>query len=266
MTAYFDESYAAKGYMVICGWIASVEEWERFEIDWKLFLASYKVPYFHMKEFAQSVGPYKKWKDAPYFRARFIHEAHGIIQQHVRHGFACSVDDENWQGTNHIYNLSENFPSPYAVAGRASIDWAEKVAEKSQQQVECIFDDGGPDKSGLLLAADVAPKAVSPIFKPSRDVPDRKLGTRRGMVQIQAADFLAYEISKYIKEMLNIVGTPRVVTRAVRVRESLRMFGANPPRTLFFDQKKLTAFCLHFGIGRRTLLADATNAKDQASR
>jgi hypothetical protein len=257
LTAYFDESYAAKGYMVVSGWIATIEEWERFEIDWKLFLASYKVPYFHMKEFAQSVGPYKKWKDTKYFRARFINEAHGIIQQHVCEGFVCCVSDEEWQWANRFYYLRETFPSTYAVAGRACIDWAERFAQKSQ--VECIFDDGGPDKTGLLRAADVPPKAVNPIFKPSHDVPHRKLGTRRGMVQIQAADFLAYEISKYIKDVLSIVGT----TKVVKARESLRMFGAKAPRTLFFDRRKLTAFCLHFNVGRRNVVEHDSNAKGQ---
>ena len=267
MTAYFDESYAAlptnKGYMVVCGWIASVEEWERFEVDWKLFLISYKVPYFHMKEFAHSVGPYKKWAGTTFIRARFIKGAHEIIRRHVRKGLVCCIHDEQWQWADRLYKLREDFPSTYAVAGRTCIDWAESIGRTSQQQVGCIFDDGNPGKGDLIRAADIAPMVPSPIFKPSRDVQDRKMGMRRGFVPIQAADFLAYEISKYVKDVTNLLAT---TNGKVKARESLRMFGAKAPTTMFFDQRHLTAFCLHFGIGRRNLSANAPNAKGQAPR
>jgi hypothetical protein len=244
MTAYFDESYS-RGFTVICGWIASVEEWERFEIDWKLFLISYKVPHFHMKEFAHSVGPFKKWKETRYFRARFIHDAWEVIRPLVRGGFASCVQDVLLERVNRSYKLKDAFSSGYALVGRACVDWAEYFARDSKADVRCIFDDGGPDKRGLIRAAEIEPKAASPCFQPSRDIQDPQKGERRGAVQIQAADFLAYEVSKYIKDHALIRSGSR------KGRESLRLFGQKRPEMLFFDEQRLTALCTHFRISPR---------------
>jgi hypothetical protein len=90
---------------VIGGWIASTEEWDRFEIDWKLFLISYKVPYLHMREYAHSIGPFKKWKNTPHLRARFLHEAWEIIRSCVRKGFVSSAHNVLFNRVNRYYQL-----------------------------------------------------------------------------------------------------------------------------------------------------------------
>ena len=140
LTAHFDESCGG-GFVVVGGWIASVEEWDRFEIDWKLFLIDYKVPYLHMKEYAHSVGPYKKWKDSPHFRARFLHDAWEVIRPCVRNGFVSYGQDVLFNRINHSYQLKENVPSPYAFEGRECMDWADKFALESREEVRCIFED-----------------------------------------------------------------------------------------------------------------------------
>jgi hypothetical protein len=44
VTCYFDESGGDDvGWTFVCGWAATVAQWDRFEIDWKLFLAKNKV-------------------------------------------------------------------------------------------------------------------------------------------------------------------------------------------------------------------------------
>jgi hypothetical protein len=49
---HFDEAGGIKdSFTVVCGFGSTAAKWERFEIDWKLFLASYKIDYFHMMEF-----------------------------------------------------------------------------------------------------------------------------------------------------------------------------------------------------------------------
>ena len=96
------------------GWIASAKEWDNFEIDWKLFLASYKVSYFHMREFAHSRGPYEKWKNTDSFRARFIREAWGVIKYRVEGGFVSLVQHILFNRVNQFYESQEKIPNCYA--------------------------------------------------------------------------------------------------------------------------------------------------------
>jgi hypothetical protein len=244
LTGYFDESYN-KNFMVMCGWIASVEEWNNFEVDWKLFLISYKVPYFHMTEFAQSTGPFEKWKNTPNFRARFVHDAWEIVRERARKGFVWHVDEVLFNRIDRFYCLKEKLPSTYAFAGRECMRWVEDFGRKSGEQVRCVFHDGGPDKQGLLSTAGLVPKLHSPKFEPNRDIPDRKIGIRRGMVQLQSADFLAYEIGKYIKDH------PLIRSGRQGARVSLGIFGQKRPDTMFFTEARLMTRCEELGIEKR---------------
>ena len=93
MVSYFDESVADKiGFTYVCGWTATVGNWQSFEIDWRVFLAKFDVPYFHMKEFSQFTGPFKKWKDKEGTRRQFIQTAASIINDTVHQGFVCCTN------------------------------------------------------------------------------------------------------------------------------------------------------------------------------
>src|SRR6266478_4745839 len=61
LTAYFDESGHASDHqtIVIAGFVASIAQWEAFDIAWKKALGI--VPYFHMKEFVHELAPYTNW-------------------------------------------------------------------------------------------------------------------------------------------------------------------------------------------------------------
>lgn len=65
LTCYLDEGGEKQDrFTVVCGLISTGALWEQFEIDSKLLLASYKVPSFHMMEFAHSTGPSKSGRTA----------------------------------------------------------------------------------------------------------------------------------------------------------------------------------------------------------
>jgi hypothetical protein len=250
LNAYFDES-RGKGFVVVGGWIASVEDWEHFEVDWKLFLIAYKVPYFHMKELAHFIGPYEKWKNAPNFRARFMRDAWDIISSRVRRGFICEVHDIGFDRIDRAYELREKFSTPYALVGRECIAWADDYGAKLQEEVRCIFDDGDPDKGSLLKSAIVVPSLSIPIFEPCRDIQDRKKGMRKGLVQIQAADFLTYEVGKFIRDH------PLYRNGRRDARISLGIFGQKRPDTKFFNEQRLLGHCQRFAIKRRAEVSTA---------
>lgn len=78
-----------KVYHRCLSWLATLEQWENFVIDWRLLLASYNLPYFHMNEFAHSEGPFKSWRGLEYQREKFLGLAADIIGRNVLYGFAC---------------------------------------------------------------------------------------------------------------------------------------------------------------------------------
>lgn len=235
VTCYLDEAGGKQdGHTVVCGWVSTVALWEQFEIDWKLFLTSYKVPYFHMKEFSQSTGPFKKWKDLSGIRDRFMAEGIDIIKSRTQYWLVCFVHHKIFDLINAKYRLVESIPSPYALAGRTCVAQVDAWSRKESKTVEYIFEDGGPDKAGLLKAMNVPVKFPDPIFKPSRDITDRKIGLRNGIVQLQAADLLAYELRKHRLEFAKRSGRPvrKSLYAAIDMMPKLLMASPNPNNIL----------------------------------
>jgi hypothetical protein len=72
--AYWDESGHAHDsgcqYLAVAGLIATVEDWNRFEVEWARALADFGVAELHMRDYAHSTGEYSAWKgDEPRRRA-----------------------------------------------------------------------------------------------------------------------------------------------------------------------------------------------------
>jgi hypothetical protein len=251
MVSYLDESEGAEPLraMVIAGWSATIEQWEGFEVDWKLFLISYRVPYLHMKQFAHSVGPYKKWKDRPVIRKKFLAEASEIIRSRVQHGFMCSIHGSHFQLVNELFELEPVFSSPYALAGRFCMQMIRDWQKKKSLDVlgmKHVFHDDGPDKGGLIAAMrNFEPFFPIPSFeadhdwKPSNNWPDG----RKGLVQLQAADFLAYEFSKTITDRLQ---------KHIRAgRKSLVSLLRKNLTVNMVNQRYLLDLCFERGIKKR---------------
>ena len=241
-TAYFDEAGGDDlGYMFVAGYVARVEAWERFEVDWKLFLAKFDVPYLHMKEFSQSKKCYAKWRDNEPQRARFLGMAAEIINAHAKRAFVSMISCELFEKADQIYALRERFKSPYVLTGRACIGLANNWARNPKTQsldIEYVFEDGGPDKGGLVSSVEALPPYLpAPAFKPGRD---EKPSTnwpegRKGLVQLQAADYLAYEARKVAFNIVN--GRPRIA------RKSLQALTSVPLERSTWDSPRLLRLC-----------------------
>jgi hypothetical protein len=246
LTCYFDEAGGKDhGFMIVCGYVASVEQWENFEVDWKLFLIKYDVPYFHMKEFAQCKGPFAKWKEEKYksVRAAFCDHAGAIIYSRVERAFICNISNTAFEAADKRYELSEFFNSPYALAARMCASRARNWSKRrlDPPEVEYVFEDGGPDKGGLIRSmTQLRPRFADPIFRPSRDTKDG----RKGLVQLQAADFLAYELRKWQADLTNAPKRPARKS----LRATLRVHNKD---VAMVSLQKLKAFCEKVHIPRR---------------
>lgn len=199
-TSYFDASIAHKeGVTIVAGWLSTIAEWEQFDIDWRLLLARYDVPYFHMNEFAHSTGAFSSWKGREVKRENFIKKAIGIIKDRVRYGAAMVIEHGTFDEVNSLYQLSENYGNPYSLAGRHCVAEVHKWLEKNgyEPPIEYIFEDGDVGKGQLIELMEKSELPL-PLFKPSRDR-KTKSGIVPGLRPLQAADLTAYELLKGFK-------------------------------------------------------------------
>jgi hypothetical protein len=238
LSCYFDEAGGVdQGFIVVSGYVSTVEQWQRFETDWRLFLAKFDVPYLHMKSFAHFKGPFAKWKGNEGTRSQFLSYAAGIISDYAQHAFSHYVEYAAFEDLSKEYNLKAIVSSPYALAGRSCVAQANIYHQHDLRDIEYIFEDGGPDKAGLVTAMTrLKPRLQIPIFKPSRDTK-----IQRGVLQLQAADFLAYEVRKNIADQ---GGRP--------TRKSIEALSSKVPhKWIFHDRATLDKFCRRTGLSRR---------------
>jgi hypothetical protein len=252
MVSYFDESDSKSlDFTFVCGWTAAIPEWQQFEYDWKIFLAKYDVPYFHMREYAHSVGPFKKWKGKEGTRSNFMRTAASIICDTIQHGFVCCVSNEVFDEVDRAWELTSEFRSPYALAGRTCASLANEWQRNNTSdpsEMAYVFEDGGPDEVGLCHAmGQIKPRLPAPIFQPGRhSKPTNKWPNgRQGLVQLQAADYLAYEMSKFATDH-------RAIKAGLRnFRISLGVLPEKKVKRFFFTTRKLVGLCLMLNINKR---------------
>ena len=98
----------------------------------------------------------------------------------------------------------------------------------------------------MRAMTNLEPALPDPIFKPGKSQkPSIKYPEgRRAVVQLQAADYLAYEIRKLFADQIK--------TEPVRkVRLSFKALTSIPTARRLFTKQELESMCKELGIGRR---------------
>lgn len=233
--SFFDESGGSDhGFITVCGWLSTVERWQGFESEWKAMLAHYDVPYFHMKELSQFRGPFAKWMRDRAEREEFFKDAARIIRDTVQIGFMCVVWYEAFRKVNERFHLKKHQRSPYAIAGRFCIARVNQYVlgtGATLRDVAYVFEDGGPDAGGLV---DLAKRSnlKLPVFESSRDT-EANFAT----VQLQAADYLAYEVRKAVVDHRDPFTKPEEFRRSFQALFSCEVDQGN------YDEEHLLDLC-----------------------
>jgi hypothetical protein len=204
LTAYFDDAGGADhGFTVVSGWVSTVANWKRFDIDWRLLLAHYDLPYFSMKECAQFKGPFDKWEGINQgTRSSFLRDAADVIKSYVLYGFGSVIQHKEFDAVNRRYTLKEYVGSPYALAGRICTKHVRRWGLKNgyeRWKLAFVFDKGTP-KSGTLAKLMEREGLGNPIFLSPLDTFHEGKLVQKGLTPLQAADFLAYELRKIHKD------------------------------------------------------------------
>lgn len=260
MTCYFDESIEQwtddegkpHRFTFVCGYVASVEQWEGFGAEWRQYLDSYEVADFHLTDYCHSAGEFKKWKDKEFdpTRAKFMKDASALVCKFARYGFVAGISDSVFQHVNERYMIEESFGDPYGLVGRECADLARSRRSKfysKESNLEYVFEDGGPDKHGLIRAMKkLKPAFPDPIFKPGKNwKPSPKYPDgRKAVVQLQAADYLAYEVRKIFTDQIKIAPV-----RGIRL--SFKAIAKIPTARKLFTNKELESMCDQLQVQRR---------------
>ena len=247
--AYFDGSGKIDQHEVIvfAGWVSTSQKWSEFARAWTAVLRKprYNVPYFHMKEFAHSVGAFANgWKGDEDKRRDFLGELIAVIYSTVQFGVAQTVSRAGYAEIDREYELSEHYGSEYALSAflcmTEAYNWVAKREKRRVMRVSYVFDRGDQGKGDLIRLAEQANWPI-PAFHASRD--DAKTG-ECGVVQLQAADFAAYELFR-------VSLLPRDTTPPEAYRKTAHLLSAMPNRFMDHDAKGLRNLCREVGISRR---------------
>src|SRR5437870_680727 len=111
LSVYLDTSGAQDNDdpMVAVGFLATDQQWRRFQRDWDAMLSRHGVPYLHMREFAHSKTPYEEWKDDAPRRAALLGEAASMIGRHIPNPMTLYISPVLYRAVDAEYSLGELF-------------------------------------------------------------------------------------------------------------------------------------------------------------
>lgn len=206
LSAYFDEtgSEADPNSKVagMGGLLAPAYRWEVFEEKWKKALAVEGVDYFHMKEFAHSVGQFQTWKGDADRRRNFYDLLWSLIvdvQPLILGCFYPLQEYRSMLSLDHRKSIDDIYFLAYqsCLGGVMEYTWNQW---DSTGEVATIFDDKKGFKGRAMEMYEFLMtngfqtfqhKLPSPVFRDMRKI-----------VPLQAADIIAYECAKELERRL----------------------------------------------------------------
>jgi hypothetical protein len=241
-SAFFDASgveHEGK-VLVVGGFVASFEQWMKFEREWDLALKEAGIlGYFRMAEFAHSTGQFSEWKGKEEKRRRFIEKLTTIIRIRARRsiGLALLLDDYNIVNKNYL--LSERLGHPFPLAGVTAVNIVGKwAADASVKTPILVTFEQGDSHSGEL---------IEQMGKHYNRLPN--FGTKTQYNPLQAADFAAWELRKLAVEYLKIKDEPPEVK--LTQRWTYEELAKIPHDHRILKRESFEGLCADFNIPRR---------------
>ncbi|WP_373503738.1 DUF3800 domain-containing protein [Aestuariivirga sp.] len=198
--AYFDDSGKDGRFpiQVIAGYVALPKNARALEIRWRQALQKYDLPYFHMVDCAQGTKTFKGRSREQSSEA--IKHFIGIIRQHVSLGFAFATP-------LHRYKFESTIGKPYKFCAEMILAYMFQELDRhfgSQYRILFHYEAGHQDGAEALRSFSL----------------DKGSQTRKGSASfsfvsksdsgmIQAADILAWQYSKHIKNLVESRRPPR---------------------------------------------------------
>ncbi len=255
LTAYFDESGTHKQSpaIAISGYIASVEEWERFDGAWTAMLRDERLSMMHWTDLENRKGAFKGWTKERQLALQ--NRAIAIIRETVRCGFSTAVL------VNDYYLIAQGSPET-AHQGACAFAFADNLklvgmwieANSISEPINYVIEHGGGYGGELQPALHHIPLAeLRTQFRVS-SLKSISYAEKKDVSPLQAADILAYESYKYVING-RVDGAKRLPTR-----EPLNALLLSPHASHFYDAKNLLNVI--DGLQEEGRLGDMPHLKD----
>lgn len=218
--------------LVLAGIAATEAKWIQFEQDWRRVLAKYDVEFLDMAKCAQWMGyPYDTWnRDEKGMRIPFLGALIKILRQAATQIVVVRIIPKDFNAVNARYRLGTKFyPSAYPIAAVKCMGMVETIFARRPEAYALghIFELGDAGQGALKL--------LLPLGVPLNIWPKQDPHTKRWIHPFGACDMVAWEYRKRIKERLENVKRT--------MRGSLIEIRKIPTKTVYMDQKGLTAMC-----------------------
>jgi hypothetical protein len=194
LTGYMDETGHSKDerqkFVGVAGLVAPAENWEVFEHKWKETLRVFKIPYFHMKDFASRRRHYEGWSELK--RKKLLGKLLRIIATTHPFPVGAIVSLDDYRSFSEEDRALMGDPYHFCLMGCVYLPaWRTERASR-EVRVAIVFSEQSEFKhmAGLLLEDFKQNNPGGERFDPPA------FQDMKTVVPLQAADIVAYELYK----------------------------------------------------------------------
>jgi hypothetical protein len=205
LTAAFDAGGdESTPVLSVAGFASSADDWHKFSDLWSSRLAKDNITYFRAVDAAFFRGPFQHWRDRTdreSLRRSLFFDLMEILKSHTYRKFGCTIINGAFNEMNPQLKAEFSLVA-YSIAGRTCEkrlrEWVIGEWKNPDTGIELVFEEGDKGKGKLQkrLADD---GCFTPTFKPKKDLVGEDGKIIYGFVPLQAADWLAYELSLAVK-------------------------------------------------------------------
>ncbi|MCH7485180.1 MAG: DUF3800 domain-containing protein [Chloroflexi bacterium] len=199
LTAYFDESGHRKDpqthVVSVGGFVTSDEIWDSFTEEWLAALLEFKLPYFHMADFANKAPRYR-WPEK--LRRERLNRLLRIIVKYPIASIAAAIPIDLYDSIvpSDVDRLTGG---PY---GLAALHCMLQLGTLAPENIALIFEDGAEGASQVANTYELFQRTEDLRSKVRLD--SFLLADKRRYPPLQAADILAYEMMRNIQTKMKL--------------------------------------------------------------
>jgi hypothetical protein len=203
LTAYFDETKISPNQRVpmVAGYLASTFQWRRFSEQWEKLLRRANVPVdpkygkrlIHRNKLQHLQGVFENWRESD--RDEFLTKAYGVIWKHTRMPIGNAVFRKQFDIIV-SRTLQTTLGAAYGWCAYTCLHSVKAYCDRYNynQPVTFVFEKGAPGQGQIK-------KVFDTIYKHEQSRKYFRVGSisfvGKDVRQLQAADFLAYDLGKY---------------------------------------------------------------------
>jgi hypothetical protein len=253
LSAYFDETGHSRDekqlFNGMAGVLAPADHWAAFEEKWGQTLEEFKIPFFHMKDFASLRGPFKGWSEEK--RRRL----YGKLLAHMETAYIFPV------GVSISMSAFRSFPEeqrklfidPYhlgflTVIGQTTV-FMNNSGMSPEEKADLVFSDQVEFRSKAHELYDEiirAPYDTVRMLSTARVIKSRILPPSfrdmRDFAALQAADVVAYEVYKEHERLSGVRRGAKPRHGYLKLTEMSNRLGYAMPFCTFFARPELADF------------------------